>query len=1052
MNDAPSAAPQVVTTAEETSVNITLSGSDIEGSPLTFAIATPPANGTLSGTAPNITYTPNTNYNGPDSFTFTANDALLSSAPATISINVTGTNDAPAATPQTVSTAEDTALNITLSGNDVDADPLTFNILTPPANGTLAGTAPNITYTPNADYNGPDSFTFLVNDGTVNSATATITITVTAVNDAPTTTVESYTTNEDTTLTVTAPGLLSNDNDKEGNPLTAILVTGPVNGILTLNANGSFSYTPNANTNGVDSFTYRANDGLVNGNIATVTINITAVNDAPVFTSAPVLAATQGTAYSYAITANDPDGSTLTITAPTLPAWLTLIDNGNGTASLTGTPSNADVGTNNITVRVSDGTLSTDQVFVVTVSNINDAPSFTSAPVIASTEDSLYTYNVTTFDADLGDVLSITAPTLPAWLTLSDNGNGTAMLSGTPLNANVGSNSVTLRVNDGTANVNQVFVITVTNTNDMPTDIALSNNLVDEGLPAGTFVGNFTASDPDTGDTFTYSLCDGPDDTFFQTAGNSLETAAILNVNTQSTYTVCVRAQDAGGLFTDKLFTININNVNDAPVITLQSSTKNVNESTPLFFDAANATTISISDPDVGSGNLRLTLSVAQGTLTLSSTAGLTITPPADGSGDTSITFAGRLTAINTALQGMRYDPIAGFNGVDALQITVDDLGNTGLGTIQTDSANMDLTIAGTPPKVVLNGINSLTDTGDGILSESEIVTVGITQFIITFDQNVNDPAGNTDPTDVTNPINYILVHDNGNDFQTTSCASGVNPQDIAININSIIYDNHAGNGPFTATLNVNDGLPLAYGNYRLFICGTTSITDTYGLKFAGDGANSGTDMTRSFTVINNSGGGGGNNNDGGNTTNNSPAKFSITGALIPVTGFPPHVATTVLVQTEEDAYSKTNAMRLEIPSLSIDKPIVGVQFKNKNWNVKWLEDSIGYLEGSAYPTWTGNSVLTGHSTDANGNLTSFGYIGELSMGDKVMIHSNGLIYIYQIKENRLISPLSIDTLFKHQDYSWLTMVTCENYNDDLGKYTSRRMVRAVLISVIPEQ
>jgi LPXTG-site transpeptidase (sortase) family protein len=210
--------------------------------------------------------------------------------------------------------------------------------------------------------------------------------------------------------------------------------------------------------------------------------------------------------------------------------------------------------------------------------------------------------------------------------------------------------------------------------------------------------------------------------------------------------------------------------------------------------------------------------------------------------------------------------------------------------------------------------------------------------------------------------------------------------------------------------------------------------------------------MTRSFTVINNTGGGGSNgDNGGGSTGNSSLAKFSISGVLIPVTGFAPDVTTTIPAQPMEDTYKSTGVLRLEIPSLSINKQIVGIQFKNKGWDVKWLEDSIGYLEGSAYPTWSGNSVLTGHATDANGNITSFGYIRELAVGEKIMIHSNGMIYIYQVKENRLILPSSIESLFKHQDYSWITLVTCENYNEDLGKYTSRRIVRAVLISVIPE-
>src|SRR5207249_4252291 len=128
VNDAPIANAQSVTTAEDTAKAITLSGSDVDGDTLTYAIATQPAHGTLTGTAPNVTYTPALNYNGPDSFTFTVNDAALTSATATVSITVTAVNHAPTANAQSVTTAEDTAKAITLTGSDVDGDALTFSI------------------------------------------------------------------------------------------------------------------------------------------------------------------------------------------------------------------------------------------------------------------------------------------------------------------------------------------------------------------------------------------------------------------------------------------------------------------------------------------------------------------------------------------------------------------------------------------------------------------------------------------------------------------------------------------------------------------------------------------------------------------------------------------------------------------------------------------------------------------------------------------------------------------------------------------------------------
>src|SRR5207245_4561965 len=120
------------------------------------------------------------------------------------------------------------------------------------------------------------------NDGTVDSNVATVSITINAVNDAPVAANDSYTTNEDTQLSITAPGVLANDTDVEGSALTAVLGTGPAHGVLTLNANGSFTYTPASNYNGPDSFTYRASDGSLSSALATVTLTVNAVNDAPV--------------------------------------------------------------------------------------------------------------------------------------------------------------------------------------------------------------------------------------------------------------------------------------------------------------------------------------------------------------------------------------------------------------------------------------------------------------------------------------------------------------------------------------------------------------------------------------------------------------------------------------------------------------------------------------------------------------------------------------------------------------------------------------------------
>ncbi|SKB48751.1 gliding motility-associated C-terminal domain-containing protein [Sphingobacterium nematocida] len=152
------------------------------------------------------------------------------------------------------------------------------------------------------------TITFTVNDGSLGSVAATKTVSVVAVNDAPVATNDSYIINEDVTLTVPAPGILANDTDVDSNTLTAVLVTGPTNGTLTLNANGSFAYTPNANFNGTDSFTYKVYDGDLNSNVATVTITVNPVNDAPVVTVPASISVTEDVASALtAISFSDVD-------------------------------------------------------------------------------------------------------------------------------------------------------------------------------------------------------------------------------------------------------------------------------------------------------------------------------------------------------------------------------------------------------------------------------------------------------------------------------------------------------------------------------------------------------------------------------------------------------------------------------------------------------------------------------------------------------------------------------------------------------------------------
>lgn len=278
VNQPPVVAPMAFSTAHNTAAAITLKAVDPEGSALAYVVVSSPSNGTLSGTAPNFTYTPNNGYAGSDSFTFKANDGALDSTAerAVIVVNAAtvAENRAPTAIAQTVNATTAQARSITLTGSDPDNNALTYVVVSQPGKGTLSGTAPNLTYTSAAGFVGTDSFTFKVNDGKVDSAVAMITLNVTAADDggggntnnAPTATALNFGTSAGASINIVLAG-----SDADNDSLTYIIVAQPVNGTLSGTA-PNLTYTPNVGFVGTDSFTYKVNDGKADSAEVTVTI------------------------------------------------------------------------------------------------------------------------------------------------------------------------------------------------------------------------------------------------------------------------------------------------------------------------------------------------------------------------------------------------------------------------------------------------------------------------------------------------------------------------------------------------------------------------------------------------------------------------------------------------------------------------------------------------------------------------------------------------------------------------------------------------------------
>jgi LPXTG-site transpeptidase (sortase) family protein len=306
--------------------------------------------------------------------------------------------------------------------------------------------------------------------------------------------------------------------------------------------------------------------------------------------------------------------------------------------------------------------------------------------------------------------------------------------------------------------------------------------------------------------------------------------------------------------------------------------------------------------------------------------------------------------------------------------------------------------------------------------------TTGPLSFTVNFSENLNDPFGDSDIKDVTNPANYLVIEKGSNGLaNTVSCTGGVQTDDTYVPVTSVTFNASL----YRATVNFASALPV--GSYRLFVCGTTSIRD-----IALTPLNGGTsDFTFDFTV------GATSTRDGNETT----------ASYLPKTGFAPGKVTILPAQPADLAYAKLGDIWLEIPSLNVKSTIVGVpQNKDKTWDVSWLGNDIGWLNGTAFPSWTGNSVLTAHVTNANGLQGPFSNIKSLKYGDQIIVHMDGYRYIFEVRKSTLVRPETTDFALEHlEDASYLTLLTCQGFNDQNDAYRFRRVVRAVLVNAQKE-
>jgi VCBS repeat-containing protein len=469
VNGRPSAEADSYSTNEGETLNVGAANgvlandTDPDGDALTAILVSgpPSASGTLSlQPSGAFSFVPAAGFDGTVTFKYQAGDGAARSNDATVTIKVNAVNAPPTARADSYTTNEGQTLNVS-AGNGVldnDTDPdgntLTAVLVGEPSSGTLT-LAPNggFVFAPAAGFTGPVTFTYEASDGTLRSSAATVTITVNSVNDPPTAKADSYTTAEDTALTVAAAeGVLANDSDPDaGTTLTAALARTVTNGSLTLRPDGSFIYTPAANFSGTTTFTYRARDGSETSEAVTVTIAVTAANDAPFISNSPPTTASEGVTYRYTLAASDPDDDKLTITAPTLPSWLHF----SAPATVTGTPAQSDVGTHDVTMQVSDGIAGPVVArFKIAVQAVDNAPTIATIPAQTVSEGAAFDLDLAPFvtDADTPAAELEYAATggLPPGMTLSAGGR----LSGTPtLGKSVGAHTVRFTVADAATKV-----------------------------------------------------------------------------------------------------------------------------------------------------------------------------------------------------------------------------------------------------------------------------------------------------------------------------------------------------------------------------------------------------------------------------------------------------------------------------------------------------------------------------------------------------------------------------------------------------------------------
>ncbi|WP_395376848.1 beta strand repeat-containing protein [Marinicella sp. W31] len=838
-NQAPVANAGNDTTLEDNAITLTVTGSDAEGAPVTFSQATAPANGTLgaftvvNATSSTVQYTPNADFNGVDSFTFVSNDGQVSSAAAAFDITVTAVNDAPSFTSggdvNQLKTAgpynQAWATNISAGAANENAQNLTFNI-TANDNAALFTAQPAIdangtlTFEGVANATGTANITVTLSDdaGTANggadtSAAVNFAITLQGVNDEP-----SFTAGGDETIledagaqTVAAwATAISAGPPNESTQTLTFNVTGNTNPTLFSVApaidavTGNLTYTTAADANGSADITVELmdNGGTANGGDdtsapATFNITVTAVNDAPTFTDGGNINVLEDSgafsqAWATAISPGPADeaAQTTTFNVNNDNNALFSVQPALDTAgNLSFTVNNNTTGTANVTVTLSDnggtanGGADTSAAvnFQISVTTINDEPSFTAGPDQSILEDA----GAQTVAAWATNILAGPPDENAQVLTFNVTGNTNAALFAagptvnpttgdltyTPAAGANGSADITIELmdNGGTANggddtsASATFNISVTAVNDAPSFTPGADETVveDSGVQTvnGWATGISAGPADEAGQTLTFNITGNTNPGLFS-AGPAIDNSGNLTytpvANLGGAATITIELMDNGGTANGGVdtsapvnFDINVTGINDAPSFTAGPATVAVNEDSAAQ-NAAWATTISAGPADEAGQALNFVISQTSIDSTLSFT-----TPP----------------AISPTTGNLSYTAAANAYGSAVYTVQLMDNGGTANGGVDT-SATVPLTITINP----LNDAPSASALAPFAAATNIEISIAAANGLL---NGITDEATEAaDPNGPASPGTNLTVGNGGNPAPTTTTNGG----DLSIN------------------------------------------------------------------------------------------------------------------------------------------------------------------------------------------------------------------------------------------------------------------------------